>query len=80
MAVSNCIVAQKLCEHTGMLDIGLVGLAIAALIGVIFEEVIKVSKAKITLLCGCLAWVALFVASPNKHTTDDLLQAFKQNI
>ena len=41
----------------------LIGLALMALLGVIFEEVIHINKAKITLLFGTLSWILLFVFS-----------------
>lgn len=44
-----------------MLDIILVGIAVLALVGVIFEEVIHINKAKTTLFLGTLSWMILFV-------------------
>lgn len=43
------------------LDYLLIGFALLALLGVIFEEVTHVNKAKITLLFGTLSWILLFV-------------------
>ncbi|MCF2950406.1 sodium:proton antiporter NhaD [Paraglaciecola aquimarina] len=48
-----------------MLHYVLIGLALLALAGVIFEEVIHINKAKITLLFGTLSWIALFIFSPS---------------
>ncbi len=44
-----------------MLDYVLIGIAILALLGVVFEEVIHVNKAKTTLFLGTLAWIILFI-------------------
>lgn len=63
-----------------MLNTVLIGLALIALLGVVFEEKIHVSKAKITLACGCLAWVLLFITAPNQVELDSLAEAFERNI
>ncbi|AXR05029.1 sodium:proton antiporter NhaD [Salinimonas sediminis] len=44
-----------------MLDYVLIALAVLALAGVVFEEVIHVNKAKTTLFFGTLAWILLFI-------------------
>ncbi|WP_237738534.1 sodium:proton antiporter NhaD [Idiomarina xiamenensis] len=44
-----------------MLSITLIGLALLALLGVVFEEVIHINKAKVTLLLGTLSWLILFI-------------------
>lgn len=44
-----------------MVDWILIGIAIAALLGVIFEELIHVNKAKTTLALGTLAWIILYI-------------------
>ncbi|GAC19570.1 sodium:proton antiporter NhaD [Paraglaciecola arctica] len=44
-----------------LLNYILIALAFLALAGVIFEEVIHINKAKITLLFGTLSWILLFV-------------------
>ncbi|QJR80801.1 sodium:proton antiporter NhaD [Alteromonas pelagimontana] len=44
-----------------MLDLLLIGIAILALAGVIFEEALHVNKAKTTLFLGTLAWIILFI-------------------
>ncbi|WP_166263279.1 sodium:proton antiporter NhaD [Marinobacter caseinilyticus] len=51
------------------LDITLVGLALAALGGVIFEEVTHVNKAKVTLFFGTFAWILLFTFSDTPAET-----------
>ncbi len=44
-----------------MLDYVLIAIAVLALLGVIFEEVLHVNKAKVTLFFGTLAWMLLFI-------------------
>jgi len=63
-----------------MLNYVLISLALTALACVVFEEKIGVSKAKVTLICGCLAWVLMFVAAPSEQSTNKLLDAFKENV
>lgn len=63
-----------------MLQAVLIALALIALFGVVFEEKIKVSKAKITLMCGCLAWVLLFLASPGDAASEHIGRAFEKNV
>ncbi len=58
----------------------LVLLATIALLGVLFEEQINVSKAKITLFCGCLSWVLLFAFATNHQATTQIHHAFNENI
>jgi Na+/H+ antiporter NhaD/arsenite permease-like protein len=59
-----------------MIDWILIGIAIAALLGVIFEELIHVNKAKTTLLLGTTAWIILFVDA-NKGSG---LEAVEKNL
>ena len=47
-----------------MFDLLLIGIAILALAGVVFEELIHVNKAKTTLFLGTLAWILLFIHTP----------------
>lgn len=47
-----------------LLNYLLIGLALLALAGVIFEEVIHINKAQITLLFGTLSWILLFIFAP----------------
>ena len=42
----------------------LIALAVAALLGVVLEEVTHVNKAKVTLFFGTLAWLLLFIFTP----------------
>jgi len=46
----------------------LVGFAVLALLGVVFEEQTKVGKAEVTLFFGTLSWVLLFTFSDNSDT------------
>ncbi|GIX30937.1 MAG: sodium:proton antiporter NhaD [Porticoccaceae bacterium] len=39
----------------------LLGLALVALLGVVLEEQLHLNKAKVTLFCGTLAWLVLFL-------------------
>ena len=43
------------------LDAFLIILAVLALLGVIFEEVIHINKAKVTLFFGTMSWMLLFL-------------------
>ncbi len=51
------------------LDTTLIFLAVLALLGVIFEEVTKINKAKVTLFLGTLSWILLFLASGSERET-----------
>ena len=51
------------------LESTLLALAILALLGVIFEEVTHVNKAKVTLFFGTLSWVLLFLFSGGEAET-----------
>jgi Na+/H+ antiporter NhaD/arsenite permease-like protein len=58
----------------------LITLAVLALIGIIFEEVIHINKAQSVLFFGSISWVILFAASigtPEHHTIEEGL---KENI
>lgn len=52
-----------------VLDAVLIAVAVLALLGVIFEEVIHVNKAKTTLFFGTLSWVLLFLFSSSPDET-----------
>ncbi|WP_286816810.1 sodium:proton antiporter NhaD [Marinobacter sp. UBA3607] len=52
-----------------VLDAVLIAVAVLALLGVIFEEVIHVNKAKTTLFFGTLSWVLLFLFSVSPDET-----------
>ncbi len=55
-----------------MLDTVLILLAALALLGVMFEEVLHVNKAKITLFFGTLAWMLLFMSSSGPEQTEHI--------
>ncbi|BFM16917.1 sodium:proton antiporter NhaD [Maricurvus nonylphenolicus] len=50
-------------ESGGMLDSFLIGLAVLALLSIVFEEVIHINKAKTTLFFGCMSWLILFMSA-----------------
>lgn len=60
-----------------MIETLLILLATLALLGVMFEEVLHINKAKITLFFGTLAWMILFITADGTSATnavnDDLL-------
>ncbi len=58
----------------------LIGLAIAALLGVVFEEKTHVSKAKVTLFFGTLSWVLLFVFSGQGEEHEAVIHGLNENI
>ncbi len=62
------------------LEIALIALALLALLGVIFEEVIHVNKAKVTLFFGTLSWILLFLASANESQTAAISNGLSESI
>ncbi|SDX33456.1 sodium:proton antiporter NhaD [Marinobacter mobilis] len=58
----------------------LIGLAVLALLGVIFEEVTHINKAKITLFFGTLSWLLMFVASGNEEETLAISRGLSESI
>lgn len=58
----------------------LISLAVLALLGVIFEEKIHVNKAKITLFCGTLAWVVLFMTAGTEANRTTINHGLTENI
>ncbi|MGK9064409.1 sodium:proton antiporter NhaD [Stutzerimonas chloritidismutans] len=58
----------------------LIGLAVAALLGVVLEEITHVNKAKVTLFFGTLAWMLLFVFSPEGAERERVLESLNENI
>lgn len=56
------------------------GLSVFALLGVIFEEVTHVNKAKITLLFGTLAWLVLFVVKSSSGHLAEVNHGLEENI
>lgn len=61
-------------------EILLIGLAILALLGVVFEEVTHISKAKITLFTGTLSWVILYLTAMTDSTTELVNHHLEENI
>ncbi|QBM16985.1 Na(+)/H(+) antiporter NhaD [Marinobacter sp. JH2] len=61
-------------------DITLISLAILALLGVIFEEVIHVNKAKTTLFFGTLSWMLLFLFSSGANETTAINAGLAESI
>lgn len=62
------------------LEMVLIGLALAALLGVVFEELTHVNKAKVTLFFGTLAWILLFVTSDSEAETDRIGEGLAESI
>lgn len=65
-----------------MVELLLLAMALLALLGIVFEEVIHVNKAKTTLFFGCLSWLVLFISAADgsarqhvaHHLDDNLLE------
>lgn len=62
------------------LDTFLVILAIMALLGVIFEEITHINKAKVTLFFGTLSWALLFLASDSDVETAAISVGLSESI
>ncbi|OZC37069.1 sodium:proton antiporter [Marinobacter vinifirmus] len=63
-----------------VLDAVLIAVAVLALLGVIFEEVIHVNKAKTTLFFGTLSWVLLFLFSVSPDETAAVSAGLSESI
>ncbi|MCQ4325519.1 sodium:proton antiporter [Stutzerimonas stutzeri] len=63
-----------------ILPLVLIALAVAALLGVVLEEITHVNKAKVTLFFGTLAWLLLFIFSPVGEERDLVLTSLNENI
>ncbi|KRW82707.1 MULTISPECIES: sodium:proton antiporter NhaD [unclassified Marinobacter] len=63
-----------------VLDAVLIAVAVLALLGVIFEEVIHVNKAKTTLFFGTLSWVLLFLFSGSQDETAAVSAGLSESI
>lgn len=61
-------------------DYVLLSLAVMALLGVVFEEVTHINKAKITLFFGTLSWVLLFVFSGSPEETTAVSHGLSESI
>ena len=64
----------------GVLQYLLIGLAVAALLGVVLEEITHVNKAKVTLFFGTVAWMLLFIFTPQGVEHDRILESLNENI
>lgn len=64
----------------GFLEVVLIGFAVLALLGVIFEEVIHINKAKTTLFFGCISWLLLFIFSGSTEQQDLMLEKLDHNL
>lgn len=58
----------------------LIALAVAALLGVILEEKTHVNKAKVTLFFGTVAWMLMFLFSPDGEPRESVLESLHENI
>lgn len=63
-----------------MLDYVLIGIAVMALLGVVFEEVLHVNKAKTTLFFGTFAWILLFIDANRGPHLAELNEHLIENI
>ena len=57
----------------------LIGLAVVAFLGVIFEEQLGVNKAKVTLFFGTLSWMLMFIFSDGEDH-DFVIRSLNENI
>ena len=62
------------------LEVVLVIFAVLALLGVIFEEVIHINKAKTTLFFGSLSWLVMFMFSGDHQQQDVMLEKLNENL
>ncbi|MGB3611961.1 MAG: sodium:proton antiporter NhaD [Cellvibrio sp.] len=62
------------------LEVILIGFAILALLGVIFEEVIHVNKAKTTLFFGCASWLMMFMFAGSEEQQEFMLERLDHNL
>lgn len=62
------------------LDAFLIVLAVLALLGVIFEEVIHINKAKVTLFFGTMSWMLLFLFSDSPDETSAISAGLSESI
>ncbi|KAA1175772.1 sodium:proton antiporter [Marinobacter salinexigens] len=62
------------------LEAVLIIFAVLALLGVIFEEVTHVNKAKVTLFFGTLSWILLFLSSSSESETSTISTGLTESI
>ncbi len=63
-----------------MLHYFLMGLAVLALLSIVFEEVIHINKAKTTLFFGCLSWVLLFFFADSAQERENISHFLNENL
>ncbi|MBU3020371.1 SLC13 family permease [Aestuariibacter sp. A3R04] len=63
-----------------MLDFVLIGIAVAALLAVVFEEPLHVNKAKSTLFFGTFSWILLFIDANRGPGLEELNEHLIENI
>jgi Na+/H+ antiporter NhaD/arsenite permease-like protein len=79
--LQGLLCSRKFLELVSMLlHYILIGLALLALAGVIFEEVTHINKAKITLLFGTLSWILLFVFTPSSADRHIIEHSLRENL
>lgn len=64
----------------GWLEWVVLSLSVLALLGVIFEEVTHVNKAKVTLFFGTLAWILIFIVETLHGNYDVVHEGLETNI
>ena len=62
------------------LEVVLIIFAVLALLGVVFEEVIHINKAKTTLFFGSLSWLVMFMFSGGAEQQDVMLEKLNENL
>jgi Na+/H+ antiporter NhaD/arsenite permease-like protein len=63
-----------------MLQFFLIGLAVLALLSIVFEEVIHINKAKTTLFFGCMSWLTLFMAAGSSEDQHLIQHQLDENL
>ncbi|NTS78262.1 sodium:proton antiporter NhaD [Catenovulum sp. SM1970] len=58
----------------------IIGIALIALVLIIFEEVTHINKAKSTLFLGCLAWLILYISSSSIEETHLITENLNENL
>jgi Na+/H+ antiporter NhaD/arsenite permease-like protein len=58
----------------------LIAFAVLALLGVVFEEVIHINKAKTTLFFGSLSWLVMFMFAGSEELQEHILEKLDHNL
>jgi len=58
----------------------LIAFALLALLGVVFEEVIHINKAKTTLFFGSLSWLVMFMFAGSEDLQEHILEKLDENL